>query len=99
MTIRNKPTASLRLVEKVLTEDRDQLKALVKAALQEVLEAEMNESLGALPGQRCEGRVGYRAGYYSRGLVTPLHRRLRPLPVHSDRCALPPPRASGREDR
>jgi transposase-like protein len=70
MTTRKKPTASLRLVEQVLKDDPVQLKSLVKSALQEVLEAEMSEAVGALPGQRSETRVGYRAGYYSRGLVT-----------------------------
>jgi transposase-like protein len=38
--------------------------------LQEVLEGEMTEFLGAAPGERTEGRTGYRAGYYSRNLVT-----------------------------
>ena len=42
----------------------------MREALQEVLEAEMSETLGAGPGERTEGRRGYRAGYYSRGLVT-----------------------------
>jgi transposase-like protein len=70
MTTRKKPTASLRLVEQVFTEQPDQLKALVKAALEEVLQADMTEALGALPGQRSDGRLGYRAGYYTRGLVT-----------------------------
>jgi putative transposase len=41
-------------------------KALVKAALEEVLQADMTEALGALPGERSDGRLGY----YSRGLVT-----------------------------
>ena len=70
MTTQKKPTASLRLVEQVLIERPDQLKALMKAALEEVLQAEMTETVGALPGQRAGGRLGYRAGYYARGLVT-----------------------------
>jgi transposase-like protein len=56
--------------KEVVAEDRDLMKALMKEALQEVLEAEMTELLGAGPGERTEGRQGYRAGYYSRGLVT-----------------------------
>ena len=47
------------------------LKQLMREALQVVLEAEMSEALGAGLGERREGRRGYRAGYYSRGLVTP----------------------------
>ena len=50
--------------------DRDLIKALMKEALQEVLEGEMTECLGAAPGERAEGRSGYRAGYYARSLVT-----------------------------
>jgi len=50
--------------------DRDLMKALLKEALQEVLEGEMTELLGAGPSERTDGRQGYRAGHYSRGLVT-----------------------------
>jgi hypothetical protein len=42
----------------------------MQEALQEVLEGEMTEFLGAAPGERTEGRTGYRAGYYSRSLIT-----------------------------
>jgi transposase-like protein len=62
MTTRKKPTASLRLVEQALGERPDQLKALVKAALEEALQGEMADALGVLPGQRSEARLGYRAG-------------------------------------
>ena len=50
--------------------DRDLIKALMKEALQEVLEGEMTDFLGAAPGERTESRSGYRAGYYGRNLVT-----------------------------
>jgi len=46
------------------------MKALMKEALQEMLEGEMTECLGAAPGERTEGRTGYRAGDYSRSLIT-----------------------------
>jgi len=46
------------------------MKALVKEVLQEVLDAEMTEFLGADRSERSSERTGYRAGYYSRGLVT-----------------------------
>lgn len=68
MTTR-KHKGKLSAVE-VVAGDRDLMKALMKEALQEVLEGEMTEFLGAAPGERTEGRQGYRAGYYSRGLVT-----------------------------
>jgi transposase-like protein len=57
-------------MEGLVAGDRDLMKSLMKEALQEVLESEMTEHLGATPGERTEGRTGYRAGYYSRGLVT-----------------------------
>src|SRR5690348_8969452 len=39
-------------------------------ALEEVLEAEMTEALGAEKGERTVGRLGYRSGYYGRTLIT-----------------------------
>ena len=68
MTTRKRNT-KLKAVEAVAA-DRDLMKALVKEALQEVLEGEMTEFLGAAPGERTEGRNGYRAGYYGRNLIT-----------------------------
>ena len=55
--------------EEAVAGDRDLLKGLMKEALQEVLEGEMSEFLGAAPGERTAARSGYRAGYYSRSLV------------------------------
>ena len=50
--------------------DQDLMRTLIKEALQEVLEGEMTELLGAMPSERTDQRSGYRAGYYNRGLVT-----------------------------
>ena len=69
MTTSKSNTAAASLKE-LLSGDRDLMKALMKEALQEVLEAEMTEFLGAAPSERSERRSGYRAGYYHRGLVT-----------------------------
>ena len=52
-----------------MSEDRDLMKALLRETLQEVLDAEMTELLGAAPGERSDSRSGYRAGYYSRNWV------------------------------
>lgn len=49
--------------------DRVLPKALVKAALDQILQAEMTKFLGAAPGERSGSRLRYRAGYYERGLV------------------------------
>jgi transposase-like protein len=69
MTTR-KSKGKLSLLEGLVAGERDLMKALMKEALQEVLEGEMTEHLGALPSERSDGRSGYRAGYYSRSLVT-----------------------------
>jgi len=54
----------------MMSQEEDFLRPLMKAALQEVLEAEMSEAVGAVKGQRSSERLSYRSGYYSRKLVT-----------------------------
>ena len=70
MTTRTKRSAKSSRIEALLGDDRELFKGLLKESLQEVLEAEMTEAVGAGPGERTTDRVGYRSGYYSRGLVT-----------------------------
>jgi transposase-like protein len=53
-----------------LAADRDFLRPLVQAVLQELLEAEMTEALCAEKGERTPSRLGLRSGYYGRTLVT-----------------------------
>lgn len=53
-----------------LGSDREWMASVVRGAVQEVLEAEMEAALGAAKGERTEGRLGYRSGYYSRQLMT-----------------------------
>lgn len=48
----------------------DFVRVLVRKALQEVLEAEMAETVGAAKGERTSERLGYRAGHCDRTLVT-----------------------------
>jgi putative transposase len=48
----------------------DALREIVRAVLQEILEAEMTEALGAAKSERTAGRLGYRAGHYGRTLIT-----------------------------
>lgn len=57
-------------LKELFGEDKDSLKALLREVVQEVLEAEMSEALGAEKSERNPGRVGYRSGYYTRSLVT-----------------------------
>jgi putative transposase len=56
--------------EAALLEDRDFLKEIVQETLQLILEQEMEEALQAAKGERTPHRLGYRAGYYPRILVT-----------------------------
>ena len=81
MTTRSKRSAKSTGIEALIGQDGDLLKRLMHEALQQVLEAEMTEPLGARPGERTAGRLGYRAGYYSRGLVT----RIGKLELHVPR--------------
>jgi ribose/xylose/arabinose/galactoside ABC-type transport system permease subunit len=48
----------------------DFLRAMVRTVIQEFLEAEMAEAVGAEKGERAEGRLTYRSGYYPRSLIT-----------------------------
>jgi transposase-like protein len=55
---------------KALMEEDDLFKQMLKESIQQYLEAEMDEVLGAGKWERNEGRRGYRSGYYTRSLVT-----------------------------
>ncbi len=63
-------TKSTQNWRELLAEDSDWLRGLVQQVVQEVLEAEMDEALQAGKGERTASRLGYRAGYYGRTLVT-----------------------------
>jgi len=67
---RNKCKASRINLQEVFGTEKDSFKELLREVLQEVLEQEMTDVLGAEKGERSPGRLGYRSGYYSRGLVT-----------------------------
>jgi len=69
MTI-EKLRPTLAEIKSLLASDKDFLKPIVRAVLQEVLEEEMTEALAAAKGERVDGRLGYRSGYYCRSLVT-----------------------------
>jgi putative transposase len=58
------------LAKEAIAADAEGLKALMRAAFQEVLGAEMTEALGAAKGERTGRRLGYRSGYYDRDLIT-----------------------------
>ena len=54
----------------MMAEDADFLRPLVRSAIQEFLEAEVAAAVGAEKGERVEGRLSYRSGYYPRSLIT-----------------------------
>ena len=56
--------------KRVLAEQQDFLRPLIQEVVQQVLEAEMDEAVGAEKGERTPNRLGYRAGYYGRTLIT-----------------------------
>lgn len=72
MTTKSKTKAKVIDFGRLLTGDRDGFRELLREALQDVLEGEMTEALRAGSGERVDGRLGYRSGYYERSLVTRL---------------------------
>jgi putative transposase len=58
------------MVQGILLEDPAFLKEIVERVLQELLEAEMTEHIGAAPYERAENRKGHRNGYKPRTLRT-----------------------------
>jgi transposase-like protein len=86
MTPVKKHTRTAEEIKAMLSQDRDLVQELIRMGLQDVLEAEMEEALGAGKHQRTGERRGYRSGYYQRTLVT----RVGPieLRVPQDRAGL-----------
>ena len=69
MTERKTRTESIN-VKALVAGDEAFLRTVVRASLQEVLEAEMTEAVGAAKGEQTASRLGYRSGYYGRTLIT-----------------------------
>jgi transposase-like protein len=67
---RTNPKPAIATVKELLLADPDSLREVVRAVMQEMLEAEMTEALGAQKGERTTERLGYRSGYYGRTLIT-----------------------------
>lgn len=57
-------------VKDILLSNPDGLREVIRTVMQEVLEAEMDEALGAAKGERTPERLGYRSGHYGRTLIT-----------------------------
>jgi putative transposase len=62
--------ADKELVQQILIDDPQFLRRIVEKTLQQVLEAEITEHIGAAPYERTESRKGHRNGYKPRKLKT-----------------------------
>jgi putative transposase len=62
--------ADKELVQQILLDDPEFLRRIVERALQQLLEAEITEHVGAAPYERSQNRKGYRNGYKPRKLKT-----------------------------
>jgi transposase-like protein len=60
----------MRMAQEVLLDDPSFLKEIVERLIQELLEAEMTEHIGAAPYERAEKRTGHRNGHKPRTLRT-----------------------------
>ena len=61
---------STQIAQEALLDDPSFLKEIVEQVLQELLEAEMTEHVGAAPYERTTERTGQRNGYKPRSLRT-----------------------------
>ena len=61
---------AIAAVKELFAASPDGLREIVRAVVQEMLEAEMTDALGAGKSERTSARLGYRSGYYTRTLVT-----------------------------
>ena len=67
---RNNGKCKKDLVQEALTDDPDFLRQMVETVMQEILEMEMTEHIGAAPYERSGKRKGHRNGYKPRMLRT-----------------------------
>jgi putative transposase len=67
---REKHTAKQVNLKEIFAEQEDFLRKLIEQVVQQLLEAEMEEAVGAQKSERTADRLGYRSGYYSRTLMT-----------------------------
>ena len=70
MAHRNRKAGEEMVQGTLLLDEPDFLKEIVERVLQELLEAEMTEHVGAAPYERSEGRKGHRNGHKPRTLRT-----------------------------
>jgi putative transposase len=54
----------------LLAEPNDAVREIVRETMQQILECEMDEAIGARHGERTEDRLSHRSGYYERSFIT-----------------------------
>lgn len=64
---RNAETTDMK---NLLLETPDLIREIVTQTVQQILESEMDEALGAWRSERTEERAGHRSGYYDRSFIT-----------------------------
>lgn len=69
---RSEARPAIAVVKDLFAHNPDGLREVVRAVLQELLEAEMTEAVGAAKSERTDNRLGYRSGSYALTLVTRL---------------------------
>lgn len=67
---KTEPKAAIAVVKDTFAHNPEVLRDIVRAVVQEMLESEMTDAVGAQKGERTQARLGYRSGYYSRTLIT-----------------------------
>jgi putative transposase len=65
---RNIRRPDVRMAREALLDDPDFLREIAQRVIQEILEAEMTEHMGAAPYERTDARKGHRNGYKPLGL-------------------------------
>jgi putative transposase len=70
MTDEDHRRVDAQLTQEVLLDDPSFLRTIVERVVQDLLEAEMTEHIGAAPYERAEGRTGHRNGHKPRMLRT-----------------------------
>src|SRR3546814_17060976 len=61
---------ALSAVKDLLAREPEARREIVRSVMQAMLEAEMDEALGAGKSELSDARLGYRSGHYPRTLVT-----------------------------
>jgi len=65
-----KDTSTLSEIQKVLLDDKEFLRDMLEQSIQEILNSEFSDYIGALSYERTDNRKGYRNGSYTRTLNT-----------------------------